>query len=776
MSRTSTSLLRRLGQRGAILLTAVCVQQAPAQAQNRTWTTDADFDAGILDRVNHAVVHDQLQLDTSAQSFSILWIANSSRGTLVRIDAVSGAVIGEYRTAPGNHGRNPSRTAIDHAGNVWTGNRSESLNGRGSVVQVGLVLGGTRVSKRADGSIFPDPQGLYLAPPFVHCTAVDRDGDGLIRTSRGLGDVLAWPDVTDGQGGPTGVVHDAADECIRLYQRTTAPAVNHVSMDADDNVWAAGYPAGIFDVLDGDTAGLLRTVTPGCGGGFGGCIDRNGVLWSSNPSQGRLLRYDIATGSATCIPVQLSSGVCVDSDGFVWSSMGANNTIVKVDAQGGIAAGFPRPAFGGGSFGIAVTPSDGDVWIANSTSNTVTRLAGGTTLRKRITVSANPNGLAVDPAGKVWVTCQGANTATRIDPHGGVDHLGVVDLVVPLGTGAGPQTFGGMAALLTVHLLEAQGSWSVAYDGGRPEIAWNTLAWQSEEPAGTRLWTEARVAESMPDLAAAPWAAVANGADLRSQGLRGSWIEMRVHFERGAAPVSPVLRELTVNANQPPDCGDVHPSMTQLWPPDHRMQDIEILGVVDPDGDPIRIVITRVTQDEPLDENGRRRPEPDAVLVGTSSVQLRAERSGREANGRVYEIHYRALDDKGASCSGSVQVCVPHDEGASGDCIDDGQLYVSTGSSLPGSGGLGTLLYPNPFNPTTTISYVLPQPGPVRLAIYDVRGHEVRRLVDAAQEPGEHAILWDGRDTTGASMPSGVYIYRVRSGDLQSMGRMLLVK
>ena len=66
--------------------------------------------------------------------------------------------------------------------------------------------------------------------------------------------------------------------------------------------------------------------------------------------------------------------------------------------------------------------------------------------------------------------------------------------------------------------------------------------------------------------------------------------------------------------------------------------------------------------------------------------------------------------------------------------------------------------YPNPFNPETTISYALPQGSKVRLAVYDLLGHEVAVLVDGSQPAGQHTVRFDGGD-----LPSGSYVYRYRS-------------
>jgi hypothetical protein len=129
-------------------------------------------------------------------------------------------------------------------------------------------------------------------------------------------------------------------------------------------------------------------------------------------------------------------------------------------------------------------------------------------------------------------------------------------------------------------------------------------------------------------------------------------------------------------ANQPPDCSQVHADPSVLWPPNHRLVPIQILGVTDPEGDPISITVTGITQDEPTNGLGDGDTSPDAVGVGTSQVQVRAERAG-SGNGRVYVISFHAGDGQGGTCAGSVKVTVPHDKGK-GEAVDDGQSYDST--------------------------------------------------------------------------------------------------
>lgn len=129
--------------------------------------------------------------------------------------------------------------------------------------------------------------------------------------------------------------------------------------------------------------------------------------------------------------------------------------------------------------------------------------------------------------------------------------------------------------------------------------------------------------------------------------------------------------------NSAPDVSGATASVSNIWPPNNKMIDIQILDVVDPDGDPVTITITAITQDEPVNQTGSKKKEPDAEGIGTDTAWVRAERDGN-GNGRVYEITFEASDDKGATAEGSVFVCVPHDQGEDIVCINDGQNYDST--------------------------------------------------------------------------------------------------
>jgi len=84
--------------------------------------------------------------------------------------------------------------------------------------------------------------------------------------------------------------------------------------------------------------------------------------------------------------------------------------------------------------------------------------------------------------------------------------------------------------------------------------------------------------------------------------------------------------------------------------------------------------------------------------------------------------------------------------------------------------------YPNPFNPTTTIKFAVPRAGHVRLNVYDLAGRLQRTLFDADLPAEEHAVIWDGRDSTGRIVSSGTYFYRLTAEGYSETRRMVLVK
>jgi hypothetical protein len=202
----------------------------------------------------------------------------------------------------------------------------------------------------------------------------------------------------------------------------------------------------------------------------------------------------------------------------------------------------------------------------------------------------------------------------------------------------------------------------------------------------------------------------------------------------GNYAVSSVNGVLTIT-NAAPVCTAAVASPNLLWPPNHKMVPIQILGVTDPDGNPVSLIVTSIFQDEPTNDTGDGNTSIDGAGVGTSTPSVRAERSGDRSgqdgrnerdehgkyskdrdnrpdgrgdhydgddcdhdrhrkghkdgdgcehdrersngNGRVYHIAFTATDGL-LTCTGEVTVGVPHDQGQHNTAIDDGPVYDST--------------------------------------------------------------------------------------------------
>jgi hypothetical protein len=300
-----------------------------------------------------------------------------------------------------------------------------------------------------------------------------------------------------------------------------------------------------------------------------------------------------------------------------------------------------------------------------------------------------------------------------------------------------------------------------------------------------------------------------------------------------ANPPAPELHRLTIEAqdkvgvrslgiiritvvpstNGPPDCRAAVADPQMLWPPNHRFVRVNIRGVSDPDGDPVTIQVTRVTQDEPIsdrrsddwlaasepsgdeaddaasvegsgqhlgdDHSGEghgdeRRGCADAIIDPDGGLRLRAERDGR-GNGRVYTIGFTASDGHGNTCDGSVQVCVPRDRRHPA-CVNDGRSFNSLG---PCRGRrhddvLSTMLEVASESSirganVATLDYSLPATGDVLVAVYDVTGRRVTTLVNENQTAGAHQMVWNH-----AGVAQGMYFVRMWTRSV-SLTRSILI-
>ena len=165
------------------------------------------------------------------------------------------------------------------------------------------------------------------------------------------------------------------------------------------------------------------------------------------------------------------------------------------------------------------------------------------------------------------------------------------------------------------------------------------------------------------------------------------------------------------------------------------------------------------------------------AVIGDNGVSSRASIS---ISGLGAGDHTVMLADP-ASCFGArVVTCLVGKEGVNQEWEhDDARWAAEANRTETQAAPSATRLlgnYPNPFNPSTTIRYALSSDTRVSVKVYDMLGQEVATLFDASQESGEHSVVWNGKNKAGATVASGLYLYRIQTGNAVLVEKMLFAK
>jgi streptogramin lyase len=536
---------------GLCIAVVVLLMSANLMAGTLTFTDNADWSLGVLSSTttdpppNTGDGHIRLEENLLTQ-FNHIWVALSGRDGVARIDTdfvepgtgsyngdqyvslaemnanPDGPVLGEYLSRPNGMAGNPSRTTTDLNGDVWVTNRNESSGGQGSAVKISATPTGTTSTGVWNGSTF---------------------------------DRLAWSNAGNADSG--GGTSTATDTAIEHYVRTTATNARAVAVDASNNVWIGGYTNHEHQLYDGSTGAIIPDDGTNPGeqfntghGGYGALIDGAGVVWSANwpDNTNRLVRYDPATDTAMNINMGRNTyALGIDNGGNIWVANWNYGTVQKVSPDGLTISG-PYSTGTTNNRGVAITPSDNNVWVAGSGSDKVARLANDGTLLGTINVGGTPTGVAVDSNGKVWVTNYGSDTVMRIDPDAGT--IGAVDLTIELGSNANPYNYSDMTGTVVTGTTFPTGTWRYIKDSGWLGQTWDQIFWNQEVegniPVGTSITIEARAADSIPDLNLASYSTF-NSGDLL--GLTGQFLDIKATLTRtGSGPTAPtpVLSDITV--------------------------------------------------------------------------------------------------------------------------------------------------------------------------------------------------------------------------------------
>jgi len=166
----------------------------------------------------------------------------------------------------------------------------------------------------------------------------------------------------------------------------------------------------------------------------------------------------------------------------------------------------------------------------------------------------------------------------------------------------------------------------------------------------------------------------------------------------------------------------------------------------------------------------------DLVAMCSSARALEIEAASDGLDGPV-GIHYRPAGGRDYRVADILALGPPIELEESWVAGADDEPDPDSGptGAAPAKSSL-TGVHPNPFRPTTIVSFALAQETPVELAVYDARGVRVRTLVKESRDAGMYKAEWDGRDERGQRLSSGMYFVRLQAGDLRSMRKVILLQ
>ncbi len=351
--------------------------------------------------------------DDQATTFDFIWIANTSQGTVSKINTMTGVEEGRYFTGPNGGSAEPSRTSVNQYGDVAVSNRT---------------IGST----------------AKIAALKSKC--IDKNNNGTIETSTGPNDIKPW-----GQdecqlwytpfplaNGYSGGVRPTAWEGVAQDQETCETPVPRLWIAYKDAQNTAHFVR-----LHGDTGAVLDDVlrpnwSANSFGPYGGAVNSEGDLYAVGYDNEVGVRIDSETLAITELgnsPGQFKYGMGVDFNGNMWvGSFSGPHHMYFFDAQTNTWQGIGNGGNnGGGALGVQID-QEGRVWGA---ANGPCRLIEADVMTKQFLKTdivlpgcSSPWGVSIDNEGYVWVVDK-ANKAYKVDPDSYEIKLIVTGLINP---------------------------------------------------------------------------------------------------------------------------------------------------------------------------------------------------------------------------------------------------------------------------------------------------------------------------------------------------------
>ena len=508
----------------------VLIKSLQSRPLGKVYTSDADFDAGVLDGVDHTAEHDQLQLSGKKTTYPYIWVPNSNEGSVSKIDVFTGKEVGRYLTGPNTLG-SPSRTTVDFDGSCWIGNRV-----LGTVVKIGLPESGMCYDRNGNGVID---------------TSTDVNGNGIIDQDEilpwGKDECVLWEVVLSTDNESTWRPGEYGGSYTTDIQ---ACGPRGLTVDRNGDVWVGTFGSMRFYKLDRVSAKVLKVVdlTSYQHTCYGLVSDRRGILWSSGHSKNNVLRYDPVSGEVRVIDVgHFVYGIGLGVNDQILVTGWTDSKITCIDAVSGKVLWTVQGIYQ--SRGITTTP-DGDIWTANSGPGSVARWSTFGQLKSVFNVGHEPTGVSVDANGKIWVVNNGDGYVKRIDPERNVIDL---EKILP---GTYHYGYSDMTGFVAKNYTVREGSWTIIHDSQYALTSWGTVSWNCFIPEGGKLEVLAR--SSFDKTVWSDWEVVSNAVELKSTPM-GRFLQVKVFMSSNPAGQSPILYDLTISpANQMASCETVY--------------------------------------------------------------------------------------------------------------------------------------------------------------------------------------------------------------------------
>lgn len=533
------------------LMAIYTITTTGVQAASTTYTTDSQFDSGILLNVNHnAPYNNQLQLNITGVGFPLLWVANAGEHTLSKIDTTQiggspGREVARYYTWFSNvpksnsawGGPAPSRTAVDIDGNAYVLNRH--FDGRSALLFKILANG------------FVDRNGNGIAD-----TSTDANNDGVIQAAE-------MKPMLDSNGNTIVDPNEIQDEriawAVRVPDGIAAPIQNGqwgraLCIGTDGNLWVGLYNNRTYykvSAVDGHTiVGPISTAPtagkPNAGAWhpYGCLVDKNGVLWSASLS-GLLGKIENTSSNAGPYPVSsfggpsnygIALGQAPGDDRTIVYLGGAGNSYTRFDS---VTNTFSSPAaIYVSSLGVN-TDGDGNILVGNSNGGVVKFRPDGTVLWNSPAQSGtagDSRGIMPDSNNDVWQVHLGQSKTSKFL---GTD--GTAMGVVP--TGLYPYTYSDASGFAAANITVSTGTWTVVQDGGANGTPWGKVFYTADVPAGASVGVKVRTADTQAGLGGQTFTDVGNGTPFN---FTGRFIEAQVRLTANTSGNSPVVYDVTV--------------------------------------------------------------------------------------------------------------------------------------------------------------------------------------------------------------------------------------